>query len=38
VYKLILNALDDIDHHSNAGKSEGSENIMAAVGKTQGDQ
>jgi hypothetical protein len=38
MYRLILNALDDIDHHSNAVKSEGPENIMAAVGKTQGDQ
>ena len=36
---LTLNALDDIGHQMHgAGKTEGSENIMAAVGKPQGNQ
>ena len=36
---LTLNALDDIGHQMHgAGTTEGSENIMAAVGKPQGNQ
>ena len=36
---LTLNALDDIGHQMHgAGTTEGSENIMAVVGKPQGNQ